>query len=238
MANGIDKVKAKVAKLLAQANDVAGTPEATVFEERAFDLMAKYGFEQRDLNSADDNEVIRREYDLTGTYTDMQANLLNHLAHALHCAAIMTPTYRSSKVSRVAVYGKRCHIDRLDMLFPLLNNSMGAQARNQTPTQFGVSTVNHRKSFMFGFMNHIAKRIIAMESTATEGSDSMTANSYAVVLLDDAKAARAAMEADNDSIGTRNSSRRYDAAAASAGRAAADRADIGQTRVNGMRALA
>lgn len=240
MATKIDKIKSKVEKLLAKANDVAGTPEASIFEERAFELMAKYGFEQRDLSSTDDNEVICKEYNLTGSYTDMQAALFNQIAKTLHCCAIMTAKRNSSKIMSIKVYGKRTHLNRVDILFPLLNNSMGAQARNQKATSaYGTSTTKLRKSFMYGFIVGITQRLSAMESNAASDAGTEANNSYALVLLDDAKAARAAMEAENEwQRSNRGRGASYDAGAASAGQDAATRADIGQTRVNGMRALA
>lgn len=44
--SNFEKLKSKVAKLLRQAEDVAGTPEEAVFQAKAFELMAKYGIDQ------------------------------------------------------------------------------------------------------------------------------------------------------------------------------------------------
>ena len=84
----IDKIKERVQKLLNQAADQEGTAEGEAFYRKAFDLMATYGFEERDLDSPGANdEVITREFRFAGSYTDMQSQLLSYLVAALHCVA-------------------------------------------------------------------------------------------------------------------------------------------------------
>lgn len=80
-----DKIKQRVQKLLNQARDREGTPEGDVFYARAFELMAQYGYEQRDIDGPEPSEVGQRAYEFTGSYTEMQANLLLTIAAALHC---------------------------------------------------------------------------------------------------------------------------------------------------------
>ena len=46
MARDTDDLKSRVQKLLNQAADREGTPEGDTFYEKAFDLMARYGFDE------------------------------------------------------------------------------------------------------------------------------------------------------------------------------------------------
>ena len=82
----IDKIKEKVQKLLNLAADRAGTPEGDSFYEKAFALMAAYGFDERDLTAPDEGDVVaHKHYEFAGAYSDMQSRLLLAIAQALHC---------------------------------------------------------------------------------------------------------------------------------------------------------
>jgi len=234
----IDKVKERVQKLLNQAADRAGTAEGEIFYQKAFELMATYGFEERDLrNPTDGDEVIMRTFALGGSYTDMQASLLLNLCNALHCMGYMESTRRSRKISTVTAFGLRRHIERVDMLFGVLNPQMAAGAQQISGSRaLGVATVVARRSFMGGFISVITERLQAAEGTVAAGK-----GEYALALMDDRDKANDAMSAFAAQQGieftNRASKASVDAGSYFRGVSAGETSDLGQTRVRARPAL-
>lgn len=232
-----DKIKQRVQKLLNQARDQEGTPEGDAFYARAFELMAQYGYEQRDLRDNDDgSEVGQRAYEFSGAYTDMQANLLLTIARALHCSGFTQRVYNSTRIKDAVIFGCARHLERVDMLYALLQPAMLADAQLVRASHWGESAVVRRRSFMSGFASSIGTRLAAAEKTV-EDSDS----GYGLVLLGDYDEAAAACDefaaAEGFVLSGYSSKRSFDPDAYSAGHAAGERSDIGQTRVRARPAL-
>lgn len=234
----IEKIKERVQKLLNQAADRVGTAEGDVFYQKAFDLMATYGFEERDLqNPSEDDEVIMRTFALGGSYTDMQASLLLQLCSALHCAGYMESRRGSRKVSNVIVFGSRRHIDRVDMLYGVLNPQMASGAKEVSGApDSGVATVVARRSYMSGFISVVAHRLQAAEGNIAAGK-----SDYSLVLMDDRGRARDAMDAfaaeQGIAFDDRASRASVDPNSFLQGVSAGRRSDLGQTRVRSRPAL-
>lgn len=234
----IQKIKERVQKLLNQAADRAGTAEGDVFYQKAFELMAVYGFEERDLhNPSRGDEVIMRTFALGGSYTDMQASLLLQLCSALHCMAFMESARGSRTVSTVTAFGLRRHLERVDMLFGVLNPQMAAGARGISGSRAtGVATVVARRSFMGGFISVVVDRLRAAEGAVAAGK-----GEYALVLVDDQAKAQSAMDAFAAEQGIAFTNRRskasVDATSFLRGASAGERSDLGQTRVRARPAL-
>ena len=238
-SHNIDNVKERVRKLLARATDQAGTPEGDACFAKAFDIMARYGFEERDLNSADlGDELDHRIYDLYGAYTDMQGTLLTALCRGLHCEAVCDSTRRSTKIHCVHVFGLRRHLDRMDMLYTFLRPTMLTLANRHDAQfkRFGGSSVVRKRSFMRGFATTMAHRLREAEGNI-HGDDGR----YALALLDDASRAEQAMRDYYDHIGgtLKQQGRNYqtDAHSFLGGSAAAQNQDLGQERVSRNPAL-
>lgn len=239
MTRNIDTIKSKVQKLLNQAKDQEGKPEGTVFMEKAFELMARYGFDERDLDSPTaDDEVTYKEFTFTNPYSDMKMQLLNALAKGLHCQMYATRKRNSTKITQATVFGVRRHLERVEILYSLLNPQMIALAMDSDVTDFfsGSSTVTRRRSFMQGFSTRIYQRLREAENKVGEES-----NRYAVALRDDAQRAEDLMNEmltrDGHKVTTETSRRRIDRAAYGQGDSAAQSTDIGQTRVANRAAL-
>lgn len=236
--DNIDKIKDKVQKLINQADDRAGHPDANAYLAKAAELMARYGFEERDLNQADEgDEVISQTFTFSGTYTDMQARLLFGLMEALHCKGFGNRRRNSTKFTKVTMFGKRRHIERVAMLFPILNASMAVQSQHRDLNELiGTSTVTQRRSFMLGFISTIAQRLEEMESTVADNTDER--ERYAVALVDDAAAAQNALDEHmaGQKLRTIKTNNKIDPSAMRRGHSAANRADLGQARVGGARA--
>lgn len=232
-----EKIKQRVQKLLNQANDREGTPEGDAFYARAFDLMAQYGYDERDLTSPDAGDNVgHRSYTFRGAYTDMQATLLHAISGALHCTGFTQRVYNSTRVKDADIFGLECHLDRVDMLYALLLPVMLAEAQKIRATNFGESVVVMRRSFMQGFATSIGKRLKKAEEGAATGD-----SEYALVLVDDAaKAEQARAEfADNQGfvLSAHQTNRSFDPDAYLSGHAAGENSDLGQTRVKSRAAL-
>lgn len=234
----IDKIKERVQKLLNQAADRAGTTEGEIFYQKAFDLMATYGFEERDLRSpSKDDEVIMRTFELGGSYTDMQASLLMQLCSALHCMAFMESAPRSRKISTVTAFGLRRHLERVDMLFGVLNPQMASGAQGVSGNRaLGVATVVARRSYMGGFISVVVERLKSAEGSVAAGR-----GEYALALMDDREKAQRAMNDFAAEQGieftNRASQASVDANSFLRGAGAGQRSDLGQTRVRARPAL-
>lgn len=199
--------------------------------------MAQYGYEQRDLRDNDDgSEVGQRAYEFSGAYTDMQANLLLTIARALHCSGFTQRVYNSTRIKDAVIFGCARHLERVDMLYALLQPAMLADAQLVRASHWGESAVVRRRSFMSGFASSIGTRLAAAEKTV-EDSDS----GYGLVLLGDYDKAAAARDefaaAEGFVLSGYSSKRSFDPDAYSAGHAAGERSDIGQTRVRARPAL-
>ena len=229
------KIKHKVQKLLNQAADREGTAEAETYYAKAFALMAEYGFSERDF-SDDGDEVIHREYELGGAYTDMQSRLLLAIATALHCTGFSLRVRRSTRIQAVTLFGLKSHMERVELLFSMLNPAMLAAARCATGHSPCGSTVVQRRSFMSGFAHQIGVRLCAAENDVAEDTEE-----YALVLVDDrAKADRAQQDYASKhglhfSCFTSNGS--FDGIAFGHGVRAGDASDLGQARFGVKAAL-
>lgn len=232
------KVRQKVQKLLNQAEDREGTPEGDLFYAKAFALMAEHGFAERDLDAAGgDADVTHTTISFTGSYTDMQNNLLWAIANALHCSGFSNRKRRSPSIINSIVFGDRRHLDRVEMLYSMLNPMMlSAAKRLEVEPWRGESLVVKRRSFMEGFATTIGARL---EDAEDDVSDSD--GRYALVLVRDLDKAHAARDeyiaSKGLALGQYNRKFSFDADAWGQGVNAGKMADIGQDRIAGQLAL-
>lgn len=232
-----DKVKAKVRKLLNQAADREGTEEGEVYFRKAFELMAAYGFDARDLSAPDSgDEVVHRVVEFSGAYTEMQSALLLSIATALHCTGFAQRVHRSTRITCAVVFGLRRHVDRVEMLFALLSPVMAAGARRVSGAPGGATTVVKRRSFMTGFAHQVGLRLSEAEHTVADAH-----GCYALALVSDAEKAHRAQQDYADEHGVYfsqfRSQRSFDGVSFGRGVEAGNRSDLGQTRVQARRAL-
>ena len=229
-------IKSKVAKLLAHAADQEGTPEAASFYNKAFDLMARYGIEQSELDDPnEDNRPTHAVIEFSGSYTECQSTLLHGICMALHCEDIGTPLPHSTKMLRTDIFGMANHVERVQMLFSLLNPQMLTLA-NKQPRRYGVPVRTAKRSFMRGFAEKVLSRLQEAETTVAN-----EAPGQAVAVRSDRDRAKdylkEYLEKHGLRIATTESKAKTDAHSFNSGQNAADRTDLGQKRMNAQRAL-
>ena len=234
----IEKVKEKVQKLLNLAADRSGTPEGDSFYEKAFALMAAYGFDERDLTQPDEgDQTAHKHYEFSGAYSDMQSRLLLSIAQALHCTGFYQGVPQSTRVKSADIFGSRRHMERVDLLYSMLLPVMIAEAR-RVESDGWASAVVRRRSFMRGFAATVAERLENAERTVTPAD-----SPYALALVDDAVEAERARDAYAATqglyvkVGGNRRCGTLDADAYYRGQDAGGMTDLGQTRVQSRRAL-
>ena len=187
------KMQEKVAKLLRQAEDVVGTPEEAVFQLKAFELMAKYGIEQADIEAAkrgldtsDIPDAIKWEVVIDGKYAGQQVLLLNNIVMALHAKAVWSPQTKT-----LYVFGVPRHIERIQFLWSILRPQMLRLVERvrpevtverykykQVPGQGYVKVKksdagqikSYRRAWIAGFANAVGDRVRQQENKALDGS--------------------------------------------------------------------
>ncbi|QXO13360.1 hypothetical protein SEA_TROOPER_83 [Mycobacterium phage Trooper] len=213
MTSKREKMQVVVAKLLRQAEDTAGTPEGDVFQAKAFEVMAKYGIEQAEIDAANQGldttaipDAVRWNWTFTGKYVAQQALLLNNLVTALHGKAVLS-TNRGTKEQTLIVFAVPRHLERIQFLWDILRPQMlrlvesvrpegGFQPRYKYDYRTGdykaKSTSgqlkSYRRAWIAGFGQAVGDRVRAEETKALS-----TSGGALVLYRDDASRAAVAL---------------------------------------------
>ncbi|AYD87109.1 hypothetical protein SEA_NICOLETERA_82 [Mycobacterium phage NicoleTera] len=195
MTSKREKMQTVVAKLLRQAEGSAGTPEGDVFQAKAFEVMAKYGIEQAEVEAARQGidtttlpDAVRWSWTFEGKYVAQQALLLNNLVQALHGKAVLS-TNRMTKEQTLIVFAVPRHLDRIQFLWEILRPQMlrlvdtvrpegelfaGFKYDYRTGEYKKKSTAgqlkSYRRAWIAGFGHAVGERVRAEESKALEGA--------------------------------------------------------------------
>ncbi|KZM68148.1 DUF2786 domain-containing protein [Nocardia terpenica] len=166
-----DKLAARIRKLFNQANGTDNEAEAKTFRERAFELLAKYGMAETDVQTAglgggDAGQIIRIRVKLRSPYRDQRIHLLAGIGYALHSRAVLEGD------GVVAIVGVRRHVERIKFLKPLIELQMMNAAGNHVPDDpFDIRGVREdRKGFMRGYADEVAVRIAQTERESAKGT--------------------------------------------------------------------
>lgn len=199
-ANGTTSREAmlsRIRKLLAQADNVVGTPEAEAFEAKAFALLAEHGIAESEARAHQEQgtgqDVVEAlTFNHAGRYPRQQQRLLIEIALALHC----TVTTKSSDPTYSKLWGVKLHTDRVRALFGILNPRMAAGVMDAVQPPFSYeSTKAFRISWMTGYAASIGNRLERAEKEAADARDTATAStSTALVLISDRDRAIAARD--------------------------------------------
>jgi len=164
-----------IGNLLAKAESQAGTPEGDLFEERAFQLLAKHGIDHSQIRSGctTADSVVREDYPVNGDYVNQQIMLLARIASALHCAAAYW--LHSQFSATVVIYGVPQHLERIHLLYAPLRSRMLSQATDAPGSAFSArQLLDRRIGWMQGFTLGIRARLQAAETAAAAEADRQT----------------------------------------------------------------
>lgn len=222
----------KVRALLAKAESTEFPAEAEAFIAKAEELMARHAIDQAMLDASDPSrrpKVTLRPVEVHAPYVRAKALVLAAVAEAYSCRTVMS---RTGEGTTVRVFGADDDIDLVETIFTslLAHAARTMPAAEQVSSDPQAGTRAWRQSFLIGFATRVRHRLRSAKQTAT----AFVAGS-ALVLRDRKADTDAAVAAEYPNLGstTIGSSGR----GGSAGRAAADTADLGQTRLGGRRAI-
>lgn len=252
-----EKILDKVRALLVKAESTTFEHEAEAFAAKAAELVARYGLEQtlRRSPERDDDPMDSKVIILSEPYALTKADLLHQLAKRMSCHVIRRsaqPAYPAqpaitlpdgrvlreatpaveAQPARATVYGHRSDLERVEFLYTSLLVQAHRMVRAVRPDRPGANVRAYRRAWLIGFACRIGERLDALVKTVVEESETPGA---ALVLVDRAALANAAMRKAHPNMRTTTttiSSR----SGFNAGRAAANRADLGQARVGSRRA--
>lgn len=222
------KMQGKVAKLLRQAEDVAGTPEETVFQAKAFELISKYGIDmaaveatKQGLDVSELPDAIRWEWTFEGKYVAQQVLLLHGITLSLHCKSVLS---KRGSAQTLIVFGVPRHIERAEFLWSLLRPQMLRLVETVRPDGGFTPRVkydyltgeykakstagqlkSYRRSWIAGFAQMITERLRAEESKALDG-----ASGALVLFKGDAERASIALRTAFPRMGRAKGRARYD----------------------------
>jgi hypothetical protein len=184
-----DSMLRKVRGLLDKAENTEFEPEQEALFAKAAELMARYRITEAMVARAkplvDRGEIVQHTLQLgSGQYVRARLALLCAVADN-SCCRVLTHTGWDGRVGEV--YGYESDVAAVEVLYTsLLVQATTAMSRAKRPG--GRSGVEFRRSFLFGFANRVAERLVeANRSVAEEvgrAADGQTSRSVALVLVD------------------------------------------------------
>lgn len=215
----------KVRKLLAKAEGASTPKEAEAFFAKAQTLISKWEIEEAELAEAraagDVNwDITFRSYPLSSYSPNQDSVAMQCVAKAMGLRAFQIPYVRGQQKSSTEVFGTDEDLDRFEMMWASVSLQMTRFMKElENPNWNRNELRRFRLGFKVGFGSRIGERIEAARNRQT-GKDC----SKALVLVGKSEAIELALPDD-----LKSSKVKVSASAADAGRAAADKADIGSS---------
>lgn len=193
----IDEMIERIGKLLAQANAVAGTPEADAFTEKAFKLMAKYDIQASQITNTTGevkDELIVWDYQIVGEFAMDQTVLFFDVTNGVGAKALRyskrVPGTRQTYTYTMRVWGYESQTKRIKFLFESLLPQMLVGSQAAAAIVYWESKRSYRKTWMQGFGSAIASRLFRARHAAVQEANEQEAGSgtSAELVLADKKA--------------------------------------------------
>lgn len=229
------KIAERVRALLAKAESTEHPAEAELFTAKAQELMAKYAIDQLAVDAARGRpagEVTSRRFDLDVPYGSAKTNLLGAAAHANRCRVVWNG---QGKVA--TAFGFEEDLDAVELLFTsLLTQATSAMLHASPPKLHGSSVRSFRHAFFIAYAARIGERLDEVARAAVRAGEVEHGERLLPVLAQREEQVDAAVAQEFPRLRTHRSSVSNGRGVA-AGMAAAERADLGGTRI-GRRASA
>lgn len=243
MTENNEKIVEKVRKLLEKAHSVAGTPEADIFNLKAFELMCKHGLDENVVTrkgidkNVEDGKLLKVRFNFKDRFHTQQVELLWAIAQPLHCAGV---TGATGSGREIIVFGVARHIRRVKLLHGFLSAQMLAGASKVRPTSVYDDVTQERALWMKGFADGVATKIGKVEQAAIRQFDMNCGDTrMALARKSDYERARAALDKAYPNRGRGGFKGTAKGGRYGDGFAAGNQSDVGQTKVGagGQRAL-
>jgi hypothetical protein len=228
---------ARVRKLMDKAAATSNAHEADAFSRKAAELVARHRIDPEALVERGGDDLGVREIALgRGAYVRGRLALLMAVAEA-HDARVLFGATPNGTIAYVA--GHACDLDVVEVMY----TSLHAQAASQMSAErraTSAATQSHRRSFLFGYADRVAKSFDEVRSAAQAESPTTVAVDGSGRSLARLARSRRVDEFVGQRFGrvrTARSAAGADVTGWSAGSVAAERADLGRRRVEGRRSL-
>lgn len=225
----------RVRKLLDKAARTDNQHESEMFARKAAELVARHRIDPDRLAARprpDDLSLLEVAVG-RGAYVRGRISLLNHIADS-HDVRMVFQATTTGTVATLA--GRRDDLSIVEVMYASLHQQVAAQMSEIRSTT-GAATQRQRRAFLFGFADRIGELLAETRATVEATAAASGPNANELVL----RARRARV--DNfakESWGRVRSASRPTAVAPDGfarGVAAADRADVGRTRLAGHKPL-
>ena len=239
MSGGDQKLEV-IRKLLAKAEKAATPDEASAYNAKAAEMMARHGVSEAMLaaTGVKQDALGERRIPLADPYSQEKAQLAGLVGRALGCRAVRHPGYGRGQIIAVTIFGYESDLQRTEVLFTsLLLQATRDVVHQRPPAWTGESTTAFRRTWLTGFATEIYRRLTAAERAATERHDASSAlrgPSAALVLADRHSVVKKAFEERFTNL-QKGRRRRLSGSGFGAGIAAGRRADVGGPRLGGAR---
>lgn len=228
----------RVRKLLDKAESTDNAHESEAFSAKAAALIARHRIDPArltDRNPADDDLAVKEVVVGRGAYVRGRLGLLGNVADA-HDVRMVFQATPAGSVALLA--GRRQDLDLVEMMYASLHAQVASQMavlRRGT----GAATQRERRSFLFGFADRIGEVLVEAKAFAETEATQSPDGGAAMALVVRERAARVEEFAAESWGRVRSASRPQGVASGGYGRGsdAADRADVGRTRLGGPSAI-
>jgi hypothetical protein len=229
-----DTMLEKVRKLLAKAENPGCTPEeAAALNDKAAELIAKYGMDAALLAAADPQRdpIGDRVVAVYAPYALDKAGLLATVAGALRCRSVRRKLWVGNGYAyTMHLFGFASDLERTELLYTslLVQASYGIAAA-QVPEW--ESPAAFRRSWLVGFTHAVGRRLAEAERRASSEAESVASGpSVALVLADRSTQVDQRVEEAYPRLRA-SAPRRLQGSGIQGGYAAGERADLGGARV-------
>jgi hypothetical protein len=228
---------ARVRKLMDKAAATSNTHEADAFSRKAAELIARHRIDPDALVGAPCDELAVREIALgRGAYVRARLALLMAVAEA-HESRVVFASTPTGTVAFVA--GHTSDLDLVEVMYTSLHAQAAARmALERRATS--AATQRHRRSFLFGYADRVAKAFDEVRSAAQAGSPTpipVDGTGRSLARLARVQSVEEFVGQRFGRVRTARSSAGAELGGWSAGSAAAEQADLGRRRVEGRRSL-
>jgi hypothetical protein len=225
----------RVRKLFDKANATSNVHEADAFSRKAAELVARHRIDPSRLAAADSGDrVVLEEMALgRGAYVRARLALLTTIGDH-HDVRVVFRTTPAGMIAYLAGYASDVEI--VELLYHSLHQQAASQMAGISRGT-GAATQRFRRSFLMGFANRIGALLDSTEQEAGRGRAAAAVESTSVALRARSEQVDAFVRTEFGRVRAAAAATPAQATGWHAGAAAAERADVGRTRITDRRAI-